>query len=117
MPVLIRIFTGEPLYTQRVRLDGSDYVLKLDWSLREQRFYLSIFDLDNVPIKVGFKVVPNWPILRRHKTARLPPGELFAFDLSDLESPPPPTLEDFGTRVQLYYYTLEELTDAVVEAL
>jgi len=109
MPVLIRIFTGEPLYTQRVRLDGSDYVLKLDWSLREERFYLSIFDLDNVAIKVGIKVTANWPLLRRHQTAKLPPGELYAFDLSDEEAPAPPTLEDFGTRVEFYYYTQEEV--------
>jgi len=108
MPVLVRIFTGEPLYTQRVRLEGKDYVFKLDWSLREERFYLSIFDLDNVPIKVGIKVVPNWPLLRRHRTARLPPGELFAFDLANTDSPAPPTLEDFGTRVQLYYFSSDE---------
>lgn len=111
MPVLIRIFTGEPLYTQRVRLEGADYVFKLDWSLREESFYLSIFNLDNVPIKVGIKVVPNWPLLSRHRTAKLPPGELFAFDLSDTEAPASPTLEDFGTRVQLYYYGSDEEQD------
>ena len=114
MPVLIRIFTGEPLYTQRVRLEGKDYVFKLDWSNREERFYLSIFDADNVLIKAGLKIVSNWFILEHHRTAALPPGELFAFDLTDLESPPPPELADFGTRVRLFYYaTDEDLASAV----
>jgi len=108
MPVLVRVFTEEPLYTQRVRLEGKDYVFKLDWSLREERYYLSIFDLDDTPIKVGIKVVPNWPLLRRHRTALLPPGELFAFDLAETEAPEPPTLEDFGTRVELYYFASDE---------
>lgn len=108
MPLLIKLFPGEPLYDQRVRLEGVDYVLKLDWANREQRFYLTISDADNVLIKAGIKVVANWFLLAHHRTAKLPPGEFFAFDLTDTEAPQPPLLNDFGTRVRLFYYASDE---------
>lgn len=103
MPLLIPIFKGEPLYNERVKLEDRDYIFRFDWAGRESRFYMSISDSEGVLLLSGVKLVANWPLLIRHRfNAALPPGEIFAFDfeLGGI----PPVLEDFGTRVQLYYY-------------
>jgi len=107
MPLIVPVFPGEPLYKERVRLDDRDYILRFDWSQREQRYYLSIFDLDETPLLLGAKVVANWDLLSRNGfDPRLPPGPLIPMDLESGGVPPSRT--DFGTRVRLFYYTSGE---------
>src|SRR3972149_132195 len=51
--------------------------------------------------------VLDWPLLRRVRGPRRPPGSLVAVDATG--SMLPPTLDDLGTRVQLVYVDVEEL--------
>jgi hypothetical protein len=107
MPVLIPIFKGEPLYNERVRLEGKDYIFRFDFNNREQRFYMNIKSEDGTPQLTGVKVVANWPLITRHRfNSALPPGELIAIDLET--NGVPPVLADFGSRVKLYYYASDE---------
>ncbi len=102
-PIEVPLAFDTPLYTIRVTLDGVEYILKFDWNDRENRWYMGFFSIDEDPLAVGIKVVANWPLLRRFTDDRLPPGELFATDLSPMlgESP---TYSELGTRVRLMYY-------------
>ena len=113
MPVIVPVFPGEPLYNERVRLEGRDYIFRFDWLGRENRFHLSIYDQDQNPLLLGIKVVANWTLTTRHLfNAGLPPGTLIAMDLE--EGGEPPILSDFGTRVRLFYYASDEdLTEGV----
>lgn len=107
MPVIVPVFPGEPLYQERVRLDGRDFVLRFDWSHREGRFYLSIKDAEETLLLLGAKIVANWGILTRsHHDPRLPPGELIPIDIEG--GGEPPGFDDFGTRVRLFYYAADE---------
>lgn len=108
MPLIVPVFPGVPLYRERVRLEDRDYIFRLDWNHREQRWYMSMFDQDEVPLLLGVKIIANIALLVRHGfNPGLPPGDLIPMDLeSGGESP---TFNDFGTRVRLFYYTPEEL--------
>lgn len=107
MPVIVPVFPGEPLYQERVRLEGRDYMFRFDWANREERFYMSIKDQDEKNLLLGVKVIANWPFLiRSHFNAALPPGDLIAIDLES--GGEPPTFDDFGTRVRLFYYESTE---------
>ncbi len=107
MPVIIPVFPGEPLYKERVRLEGKDYSFKFDWNNREQRFYMSIRDLEETPLLTGIKIISNWLLLANHHfNPDLPPGQLIAIDLES--GGEPPTFRDFGTRVRLFYYASDE---------
>lgn len=110
MAVIIPVFPGEPLYKERIRLEGRDYILKFDWADREQRFYMSIMDQDENPLLMGVKIIPNWGLISRHHfNLGLPPGELIALDLE--QGGAPPTMTDFGVRVRMFYYaSTEDLT-------
>ena len=108
MPVFVPVFSSVPLYTEQVRLDGQDYILYFDWSNREQRWYLSISDVDNASLVAGLKVMANTNLLVRHQSiAALPQGALMAMDLET--GGVPPAFADFGSRVRLFYYTLAEM--------
>jgi hypothetical protein len=107
MPVIVPVFPSTPLYKERVRLEGRDYIFRFDWNDREQRYYMHIFDQDEVPLLLGVKVIANWGMLTRHHfNPALPPGELIPMDLE--QGGEPPTFDDFGTRVRLFYYASDE---------
>ena len=111
MPLIIPVFPGEPLYQERVRLEGRDYIFRFDWSSREERYYMSIKDQDETNLLIGLKVIANWGFLIRTKfNTALPPGDLIAIDLES--GGEPPTFNDFGTRVKLYYFeSTEDLSE------
>lgn len=102
-PVEIPVSKDVPNYTQRVTLDGREYLLGFDWNDREQRWYLSISTVDETPLAMGIKVIANWPLLRKFTDDRLPPGVLMAADLSP-EGGEPPGFSDLGRRVKLHYF-------------
>jgi hypothetical protein len=88
-----------------MRLDGRDFHLHFLWNMREQRWYLDIFDTDSVPLAVGLKLISNQPLLRFYQwDPRLPPGELLAYAQGIDQSNP--GFNDFGEglRVELVYY-------------
>jgi hypothetical protein len=106
--LLIPIATGAAYSTQKTRLEGRDYVLRLSYNEREERFYLSILDEEEEPLVEGIKVIANWPLLRHYRyDPRLPPGELMATDLTGANTPP--TIDELGEgrRVEITYFESE----------
>ena len=102
--LLIPTTPGQPYYQQKTRLDGRDFLLHFAYNEREARWYLSIHDEEDTPLRKGLKLVANWPLLRHYREdPRMPPGELIIFDLTGDGSPP--TLDDLGEglRCQLNY--------------
>ena len=91
----------DTLYEQVTILDGREYVLKFDWSTREEAWYFSIYDQDEVALATNIKLVISLPLLYRETNKALPPGLLMAVDLSgdDAEA----GVSDLGTRVALLY--------------
>lgn len=102
-PLEIPIAVDVPLYTERVTLDGKEYLLRFDWNGREGRWYLDIGTVSEVWILRGLKLVANWPLLRKSVDPRKPPGSLMAVDFSD-SGGEPPDFYDLGRRVKLLYF-------------
>jgi len=101
-PIEIPIPSEVPLFSERITLQGIEYLFQFDWNDREQRWYLAILTVDEKPLATGIKIVANWPLLRRFTDPRLPPGTLIAADLSPMQGESPTYLE-LGTRVRLMY--------------
>jgi hypothetical protein len=113
MPTPLEIPTvtdGAHFYTIRCRLDGSTYNFTFHWNARQELWYLSIADSENVAIASSIGVVCGLNLLRYlHYDPRTPPGDLVAFDLTDDDAPP--GLLELGEsgRVKLLYYPIEEI--------
>jgi hypothetical protein len=86
---------------ERVTLSGREYILRLQWNVREERWTLSIADQSDVPILDGAVLVADWPLLRTVVDKRRPPGEIIAWDTTNMGRDP--GLGDLGTRVLLAY--------------
>lgn len=102
-PIEIPCALDTPLYSQRVTLDGTEYILLFDWNDREARWYLSLFTIDEKPLATGIKVIANWSLLRRYKGNAVPSGVLMAVDMSPMGGEPPGFTE-LGARVKLVYF-------------
>ncbi len=98
---LIPVLTNNPFFEISVPLDGIVYILEFYWNIRAQRFFLSVFDSENNLIISGIPIVLNFPFFYQYKNLKLPKGMLYAADTTGKDIPP--KLEDFGTRVQLFY--------------
>jgi hypothetical protein len=91
-----------PSYTLRVTLDGTEYVIRIDYSQRQDRYVLSLYDLLSVPIFLGRKVVCGVPIGRQCVDFRAPPGPLIFCDPKG-PTEPAPGFSELGRRVGLFY--------------
>lgn len=111
--LLIPTTPGAPYYQQKTRLDGRDYILHFAYNEREDRWYLSLHDEEDIAILRGLKLVANWPLLRHYRfDTRVPPGELMVIDLTGDGAPP--GLNELGEslRCQLNYMEAAELAAA-----
>lgn len=81
MTARIPTLEGTAFWRQRTALDGADYFLDFAWNARDGKWFLSVFDADEVPLALSIAMVSNRPLLRRHQwDPRLPPGEIVVFD-------------------------------------
>jgi hypothetical protein len=102
-PVEIPVSIDTPLYSQRVTLDGIEYLFQFDWNDRENRWYFSLFLIDGTPLATGIKIVANWPLLRRFTGETIPAGVLIATDISPMNGESP-TYSELGGRVKFLYH-------------
>lgn len=97
------------LYQQeaQVAIEGRTYVLDVRWSVREERFYLDVYDESREPVYTGIAVVLNFPLGVRCASSDFWPGILLAVDTTGENAEP--TLADLGDRVRLVYYSAAEI--------
>lgn len=94
-------------FSQRVELDGVNYLLDFSYNQRADCFFLTVNDENGTYLLGPIKIVSNWPLLRWHRyQPGLPPGELWA--ISTLENIDVPGLATFGSDVGFYYYDSTE---------
>lgn len=100
-------FEGEARYTFECDLDDITYRFSFEWNDRDAGWYMSIADVDGVPLVSGRRVVLDYPLLSLYADARLPRGVLQAVDTSEAQAEP--GLLDLGDRVKLVYFSAGEL--------
>jgi len=105
-----------PFYSLRTRLDERDYTFKFNYSTRQSRWYLSIYDVENVLLVAGLKLVANFPLLKYYKFRDgMPQGDLIV--MCTTADTAPPTLNELGPglRCELTYYPQAELEALAAE--
>lgn len=107
MYLAIQVNGATNWYSQVTQLEGVEYVFELLWSDREACWFLGVSDQDGNAIALGIKLITSWPLLRRFRDARLPPGRLFLLDMTGAKGEiSAPT--DLGGRFKLKYITSDD---------
>ena len=109
----------DPFYTIRTRLDDSDFTLQFRYSDRASRYFLNIYDVNDVLLVAGLKLVPNVLLLAYYAhVPGMPPGELMVTVLGAVDGSPPKLGEiGVGLRCELTYFTAAEVKAAAAAVL
>lgn len=92
----------------RVRLDGPEYTLKLQWNTRIGYWSLSLFTADGTPLFEGLRLVVGVNMLRQFVGENFPPGALVAVDTQGKDEDPG-RFDLVDNRVQIVYLTAEDV--------
>jgi hypothetical protein len=109
MPVQLPLDSLDPKYRVGITLNDVPYILDVRWNDRDGAWYFDMLDIDDDPIRMGIKIVLGTALGWRSTDPRFPNGGIFAEDLSGEGRDA--TIDDLGTRVMVYYYTVAELSD------
>jgi hypothetical protein len=107
MPSQLPIDASDPQYRVGITLQDTPYIVDVRWNGRDAAWYLDFYDVAELPIRLGIKVVLGAFFLLRCADPRKPGGALLAADLSGEGRDA--TIDDLGSRVMIYHYTYTEL--------
>lgn len=112
MPEILPLLPQIPFQRFGTTLNGTQHQLRARYVGREDAWYLDLLSENNTPIRMGMKVVLG-AYMGIRSTHPDMPGVFIARDLSNEEREA--TLDDLGTRVIVYFFTFDELADALAE--
>lgn len=102
-------FPDAPEWSQRVKLDGKSYGLRARWNTSSLAWSLDVLTSGGVLIVAGIRVVRGAAMLSQFKDARLPSGDLVAYDVGATGD----EYTDFTSgRAVLAYVTAAEMAGA-----
>lgn len=100
--------TQVPYYVQEVELDGVEFKLQFQYVDRDDAWYMTVLDADDVLLRAGIKVVLSWSLLRLWASVDSPAGEIVSVNQGAISAPP--TLNQLGAEVLLTYLDEAEVT-------
>ncbi len=106
--LILPIDSAFPSYRLSTAIDGVQYIVDVRWNERDEAWYLDLLSSDGDPIKHGMKIALGTKLGRRCVDPRFPTGAIIARDLTGNGNDA--GRYDLGTRVQLRYYSADEIT-------
>lgn len=108
MPEILAVPATGLVGKSRVTLDGAEFVLRVRWNSRAQRWVLDLYDAAEAPLALNLVLNVGVGLLGAFgRRADFPAGELIAYDTSRTGAEA--GVDDLGTRVRLYYVEAAEL--------
>lgn len=102
---------GTPHYSFDVQIEAQSFTFEFRWNSRAEFWACDIYDSTGEAIVTGRRVVIGPSMFWRFKSESLPTGHFVVADTASTDTDP--TLDDFGTRVVIYYLTAEEAATLV----
>lgn len=109
--VLLPVEPGLARYTFQCELDKVSFNFAFEWNDRDSGWYMSINDVNGVPLLSGRRVVLNYPLINLYRDTALPLGNIMAFDSTGSDTEP--GYSDLGDRVYLAYTPYAELVNGL----
>lgn len=94
-------FTADPDHKYDIQLDGETFNLAFHYNARADRWGVSLFDVEENPVKHGARLVTGIDLLQRVASEAKPLGQLTVVDTTENELEP--TNETLGQQCQLRY--------------
>ncbi len=110
MPQLLPFAPSIPSQRFGTSLDGTQFIIDARWNSRDAAWFMDIYrDDGTTPIYRGIKIALGvvYGLGRRCVDPEFPRGFMLVVDSTDKGQDA--TLDDLGVRVNVYFYTPEEL--------
>lgn len=105
----IKINCEDPFFIQTVSIENKAYQFEFIWNDRDERWRMSILDMqDNYFIK-NIKIMPLVAMVRRYKIQGLFSGDLLGYNEKNIFEIP--TRDNLGKDFKLYYYSLSTIKE------
>ncbi len=101
-------------YEIELVLDDVEFKLTFKFNDRDDSWYMTIRDPDDVLLRAGIRVVNEWALLRLWAEATRPDGEIVSVNQGDIDTLP--GLDQLGAEVLLNYLDEDELIELVAVA-
>ncbi len=115
MIVKLSLQPGVPFFSVDHVLDGVQYTLAFRWVARDSGWFFDLTTTQGEAVFRGVRVCVEVGLGSALQAPKSPPGRFLALDNSGKRQDP--TLEDFGTRVSLFYLDLETMRGFVAGTL
>lgn len=96
-------FRDPSYWRQQITLDGIIYVLTFKWNALNEFWTMNIYDRNEVPIIIGIKIVPNYPLLMGYSVEGMPKGEIICQNI--VGSTDSISRFDMSQKFELVYYS------------
>lgn len=97
-------------YIMRVDLDGVFFKLRFRFNERDSAWYCDVLSDSDAPLRMGMRIVNEWPLLRTWRSSTRPAGSLVTVNQGDISGPP--GLNQLGRDVVLTYLDQDEIDAA-----
>jgi hypothetical protein len=113
MPTILQFRPSISSYRFGAVLQDEEYIFDVRWNSRDSAWYFDVREIDETPIKLGIKVVlgtyfgrsSNHPLFHEGAMVARPPSTTDRREA---------TFDDLGTRVQIWYYTRDEIVQEII---
>lgn len=97
-------------------IEGTQYIFKVRWSVRDSTWYFDVLEFDETPIATGIKVVLGVNFARWSVHPLFRDGVMFARSTAQ-----PPhkdaTFDNMGTTIKVYYFTRGDMVGNTLTSL
>jgi len=99
--------TDVPYYEFEVELDDVEFKLEFRYNDRDDAWYMTVLDPEDVVLRAGIRVVLSWALLRLWADTTRPGGDIISVNQGSVLVPP--TLTQLGAEVVLNYFDASEV--------
>lgn len=96
----------EPFYTFSISLEGDSYNLEFVYNERSSKYFINLYDADNIPLVLGEALVPSHRIMENYPLLNLT-GFFWLEEKSDRTSEPYKQYPDKLNQYYNFYYIYE----------
>jgi hypothetical protein len=112
MPTVIPLVPSDASYRLATNIENENYIFFVRWNSRDAAWYFDLLEQNGTMIARGVKIVLGAPLARSTVHRLFAAGVFVARDTT--KSGKEPTLDDLGTRVQLWYLTTAEMVAEIL---
>ena len=99
--VQLPTFRALPDHKYNIVLDSETFIFEFHLNARANRWSVNIFDVEDVPVRHGIRLIEGTDLLQRIALASRPPGQLIVVDLTGAGIEP--DADTLGVDVSLRY--------------